>query len=94
MRTSRPFNPMVNAGAIAIASLLRKTPTEAGIQEFVERMSLAAGRELRIDQAVLDSETLTGHRNRAIAFFMRNFEVIDDQVHESLHQDVRNVPCW
>jgi glutaminase len=85
-RTSRPFNPMVNAGAIAIASLLRKTPTEAGIQAFVERMSLAAGRDLRIDQAVLDSETLTGHRNRAIAFFMRNFEVTDNQVHESLHQ--------
>jgi len=85
-RTSRPFNPMVNAGAIAIASLIKKNPSEAGVKAFVDRMSLAAGRNLRIDQAVMDSETLTGNRNRAIAYFMRNFDVIDDQVHESLHQ--------
>jgi glutaminase len=85
-RTSRPFNPMVNSGAIAIASLIKKSPIEAGIQEFVDRMSLAAGRDLRVDYAVMQSEMLTGNRNRAIAFFMRNFNVIDEQVHESLHQ--------
>jgi glutaminase len=85
-RTSRPFNPMVNAGAIAIASLIKKTPVEAGIHAFVDRMSQAAGRPLHIDMAVMQSEMLTGNRNRAIAWFMRNFEVIDDQVQESLHQ--------
>jgi len=85
-KTSRPFNPMINAGAIAISSLIKKDPVEAGIQQFVDRLSDAAGRQLRIDYAVLRSEALTGNRNRAIAYLMRNFEIIDEYLHESLHQ--------
>ena len=85
-KTSRPFNPMINAGAIAIASLIKKEPVEAGVRAFVERMSQAAGRNLRIDYAVLQSESLTGNRNRAIAYLMRNFGIIDEDVSQSLHQ--------
>lgn len=85
-KTSRPFNPMINAGAIAVASLIKRVPAEAGIDAFVARMSDAAGRQLRIDHAVMRSETLTGNRNRAIAYLMRNFEIIDEYLHESLQQ--------
>lgn len=85
-RTGRPFNPMINAGAIVVASRIKRLPVETGVQAFVEKMSNAAGRELRIDEAVLESETLTGNRNRAIAYLMRNFATIDEHVHESLHQ--------
>ncbi|MBI4481004.1 MAG: glutaminase A [Acidobacteria bacterium] len=85
-KTTRPFNPMINAGAIAIASLIKKSPVEAGVQAFVDKMSEAAGRNLRIDWAVMQSESLTGNRNRAIAYLMRNFGIIDEQVNESLHQ--------
>jgi glutaminase len=85
-RTTRPFNPMINAGAIAIASLIKKSPVDAGIQAFVDKLSAAAGRSLRIDQDVLQSETLTGNRNRAIAYLMRNFGIIDEEVNEALHQ--------
>ena len=85
-RTTRPFNPMINAGAIAIASLIKSTPVEAGVQAFVDRISEAAGRGLRIDGNVMRSETLTGDRNRAIAYLMRNFGIIDEHVNEALHQ--------
>jgi glutaminase len=85
-RTTRPFNPMVNAGAIAISSLIKKAPVETSIQDFVDKMSAAAGRGLRIDFDVMRSETLTGNRNRAIAYLMRNFEIIDEYLHESLQQ--------
>ena len=84
--TSRPFNPMVNAGAIAVSSLIKRSPVDDSIQAFVDRMSDAAGRQLRIDHDVLRSEALTGNRNRAIAYMMRNFDVIDDYIHDSLHQ--------
>jgi glutaminase len=84
--TNRPFNPMVNAGAIAISSLIKQSPVEAGIQAFVDRLSAAAGRRLRIDHSVMRSEALTGNRNRAIAYLMRNFDVIDEHLHESLQQ--------
>ncbi len=85
-RTSRPFNPMINAGAIAVASLIKKSPVEAGIQAFLDKMGEAVGRNLKIDYAVMQSESLTGNRNRAIAFLMRNFNIIDEQVNETLHQ--------
>jgi glutaminase len=85
-KTARPFNPMINSGAIAIASLIKKSPVEAGVLAFVDRMSETVGRKLRIDPAVMQSETLSGNRNRAIAYLMLNFGIIDGQVNESLHQ--------
>jgi glutaminase len=85
-KTMRPFNPMINAGAIAISSLLKKEPVSAGIQEFVETMQKAAGRKLRIDPYVLASETSTGNRNRAIAYLLLNFGIIDGDVDQILHQ--------
>ncbi len=85
-KTTRPFNPMINAGAIAVASLIKKSPVESGVQAFVDQMSEAAGRNLRIDWDVMQSESQTGNRNRAIAYLMRNFDIIDEQVDQSLHQ--------
>ncbi|MBI4164265.1 MAG: glutaminase A [Acidobacteria bacterium] len=85
-KTLRPYNPMINAGAIAIASLIKQNPPEAGVRAFVERMGKAAGRSLRIDQDVLASETFTGHRNRAIAYLMLNWGVIEGEVEQILFQ--------
>ncbi len=85
-KTMRPFNPMVNAGAIAVASLIKKESAAAGVRSFVEKMQLAAGRKLKIDSAVLASESATGNRNRAIAYLMLNFGIIDDDINHTLHQ--------
>src|SRR6202163_670741 len=85
-KTMRPFNPMINAGAIAISSLIKKDPPGSGIQAFVKRMEMAAGRKLRIDPGGLASESSTGNRNRAIAYLMLNFGIIDAAVDHALHQ--------
>jgi len=85
-RTMRPFNPMVNAGAIAVSSLIKKDSLAAGVRQFVEKMQLAAGRKLTIDGNVLASESATGNRNRAIAYLMLNFGIIDEHVNHTLHQ--------
>jgi glutaminase len=85
-KTMRPFNPMINAGAIAISSLLKKDPPASGVQSFVGKMQMAAGRPLRIDQDVFASETETGNRNRAIAYLMLNFGIIDGDVDHTLLQ--------
>ena len=85
-RTGRPFNPMVNAGAIAIASLIKQTPVQASIAAFVEKLSRATGRHLRIDYSVLASETETGNRNRAIGYLLLNAGIIDEQVQQALDQ--------
>ena len=85
-KTMRPYNAMINAGAIAIASMIKKDSRESGVREFVDKMSLAAGRELRVDQSVYASEDATGNRNRAIAYLMLNCGIIDAGVEHTLHQ--------
>jgi len=85
-QTMRPFNPMINAGAIAVSSLIKKSSREQGVENFVSTMEKAAGRRLRIDHAVYASESSTGNRNRAIAYLMLNCGIIDASVDHSLHQ--------
>ncbi len=68
--TNRPFNPMVNAGAIAIAGLLYEYLGADAYPFMMHRFSAAAGRDLTLNEAVYKSETDTGHRNRAIAHLL------------------------
>lgn len=83
-RTNRPFNPMVNAGAIAVAGRLRETLGPAGFSRIQERLGEAAGRELRVDEAVFISERETGHRNRAIGHLLRAAGIFTAPVDEVL----------
>jgi glutaminase len=68
--TSRPFNPMVNAGAIAISGLLCEYLGKDALEFLLHRFSIAAGRKLSVDEQVYQSELRTGHRNRAIAHLL------------------------
>jgi glutaminase len=68
--TRRPYNPMVNAGAIAISGLLHEVLGEDAFEQVLERFSAAAGRRLPLDEAVYRSEVETGHRNRAIGHLL------------------------
>jgi glutaminase len=73
---NRPFNPMVNAGAIAVAELMDGASQEKRTANMLALFSSLAGRELDIDEAVFLSEQSTGHRNRAIAYMMLNTGMI------------------
>jgi glutaminase len=73
---NRPFNPMVNAGAMATAELIRGETPEARSVAMLEVLSRHAGRSLNVDEAVFRSEQATGHRNRAIAYMMLNSGMI------------------
>lgn len=67
-----PQNPLGNAGAITIASLLSCDP-----EEITTLLGAFAGPdELRVDPAVLDGEREAGGRNRAIAYQLKNFGVL------------------
>lgn len=74
--TNRPFNPMVNAGAIAVSGLLAEHLGDEAFEFILDRFSAAAGRRLTLDDAVYRSEAATGHRNRAIAHLLTAAGVI------------------
>ena len=74
----RPFNPMVNAGAIVTTGLVAGPDPEESLDRLRAFMSRFAGRELSVDESVFRSESATGDRNRAIGYFMRGFGMLDD----------------
>jgi glutaminase len=81
---NRPFNPMVNAGAIAVAALMPGDTAENRIGTMLNLFSDLAGRRLEIDEQVFQSENATGHRNRAIAYMMLNTGMIERDPIEAL----------
>jgi glutaminase len=83
-RSKRPYNPMVNAGAIATASLIAGADPTERLKRVLGMARRYAGRDLQIDAAVFTSERTTGHRNRAIAHLMRNFEMIGPDIDAAL----------
>ena len=94
---NRPFNPMVNAGAIAVAELMQGATQDERIANMLALFSSLAGRKLTIDENVFQSELATGHRNRAIAYMMLNTGMIRRDPNEVLDLYFRqcsvNVTC-
>ena len=82
--TGRPFNPMVNAGAIAIAGILQETYGNDAFDAVLERFSRAASRNLDMDEKVYTSEAATGHRNRAISHLLRASGALTDSIDQAV----------
>jgi len=61
----RPLNPMINAGAIATTGQVRASGPTERFERIQACISRFAGRPLGVDLAVYESESRTGHRNRA-----------------------------
>jgi glutaminase len=77
---NHPFNPMVNAGAIACSGLIHEAKGAGAFEYIRQALGRFAGRELAVDEAVYASESATGDRNRAIGYLLRNSNVIADDV--------------
>lgn len=83
-RNNRPLNPMVNAGAIACAAMVKGTGPEERRQRVLDTFARYARRPLTLDWSVAESERRTGHRNRAIAYLELSTGMIDELVDEHL----------
>ncbi|WP_291684684.1 glutaminase A [Bradyrhizobium sp.] len=81
---NHPFNPMVNAGAITCSGLIREAKGDDAFEYVRWALGRFAGRELGIDESVYASESVTGDRNRSIAYLLRNSSVIKDDVSKVL----------
>ena len=82
--TNRPHNPMINSGAITVTALLYQKYGPDTVDKVLARFSAAAGRPLSIDRAVYESECRTGHRNRAIAHLLLNFDLMPSDAEAAL----------
>ncbi|MCW5735661.1 MAG: glutaminase A [Enhydrobacter sp.] len=81
---NRPFNPMVNAGAIACSGLICDAEGNGAFERILHELSRFAGRRLDYDSDVFESERATGDRNRAIAYLLRTHGVLRCEVDQVL----------
>ena len=80
--TGRPFNPMINAGAIATTGLIEgKSPADK-LARILQRFEKFVGHPVTVDEEVYRSERDTGHRNRAIVHLLRNANIVEEMPEE------------
>ena len=81
VRSHRPQNPLINAGAIVVDSLLQYGDPEkafGAVRDLARRMTGNPG--LKENPAVYLSEKRTGDRNRSLAYFLKSVGTIDSEV--------------
>ena len=75
--TGRPRNPLINAGAIVVSERLPGSDADgkaASLRDFLEGL---CGQTPGFDERVYLSESATGSRNRALAYYMHHHGVVD-----------------
>ncbi len=80
--TGRPFNPMINAGAITAAGLVKADSPAHRSRRILDMFAGYVGHPVGLDEQVHRSEAETGFRNIAIANLLRNFQMIEGDPRE------------
>jgi len=85
VESSKPLNPLINAGAIAIDSFIKGKSVDDRFKRLLNFFRLLADNdELDYDQNVFKSEDATGFRNRALANFIKDAGILNGNVEEVL----------
>src|SRR6516162_9213176 len=71
---------LFSTGAIACSALIHKSRGNEAFPCILDALSRFAGHKLSVDEAVFASERETGDRNRAIAYLLRNYAVVEGDV--------------
>lgn len=80
----RPFNPMVNSGAIAITSLVNADSKKTREEEVLGCLSNYAGKKLRVHSPTFKSEKESGDKNYAIAHLLKHFQILGKDLKQDL----------
>ncbi|MBD2682537.1 MULTISPECIES: glutaminase A [Nostoc] len=83
-KTYRPYNPIVNTGAIATTDLIKGYRVIERLQRILDMFRRYTGREHEINVPVFLTEKVTGHSDRAMAHLMLSFGMISNRIEETL----------
>ena len=79
------INPMVNMGAIVMCSLIHGDSYAERFQRLLElTRRLAGDGEVGVDEAVYRSEKSHGSKNRALAYLLKSYGLLEGDVEEVL----------
>lgn len=84
-RANRPYNPMVNAGALVTTDMVCGGGSSEGFERILVALRRYAGNStLASDQGIFDAELRTADRNRATAYLMRSDGMLGGDIEETL----------
>ena len=85
IRDEKPYNPMINAGAIVTTSLIYGQTEEQRLERILNFVRRATNNPtIGINEEVYECEKATGDRNRSLAYFMKSNGILEGDVEEVL----------
>jgi len=82
---AKPLNPMINAGAIAVTSLIKGNNSQDRFERILDLTRTISGNpQINYNKEVYRSEWETADRNRALAYFLKDIGIIKSDVEEIL----------
>ncbi len=81
----KPLNPMINAGAISVSSLIKGDTGEEKFNRIIKFIQdITHNEHIYLNEAVYRSELYTGDRNRSMAYFLKDVGNISGPVEDIL----------
>lgn len=79
----RPYNPMINAGALVAANLVAGKDVDEKVDRLLERYRAYSGNpELAVDQRILRQQLRSNDRNLGLCYIMRSLGMITGDIDE------------
>ncbi|MET3698130.1 L-glutaminase [Bacillus oleivorans] len=80
-KPSKPLNPMINAGALVVTSLIPGADLKEQWEDFLDFIRTLTGNpEIAYNKELQESEFSTSYLNRALCFFMKQHGIINGEV--------------
>lgn len=85
VRARKPLNPLINAGAIAVSSLIPGANVHAREKKILSFLrDITVNPKIYVNSEVYESEKTTGFRNHSLAWFLKDLGVLEGAVDEVL----------
>ena len=83
MAPSKPLNPMINAGALAVTNMIKGNKVDERFQRLLTFIRELAGNDtIQYNEEIARSEFETANLNRALCYFLKQHQIIDGNVEE------------
>ena len=82
LNSNKPYNPLINSGALAVAGMLIEEVSFHDMLRFAKE--LCDDDEITMNKTVYESEMATCSRNRAIAYLLESKNIIESDVEDAL----------
>ena len=83
-QSGKPFNPMINAGAITVSSMLPGNSKDQKLSKLIDFIASMIDRRCKVNEQVFQSELVTAYRNRAIAYYLKENGYLQGDVETAL----------